>query len=211
MENIDFLKVMLFSHGYDRNAEIIENNGQYTINVENRFFDGRIDFVNYSFIETVRMIQSQMHWDHDKIDEYSKYFRFFENENDVLLDWKREALLKYSEFWWNFFINNLPSITDNYWDKVKEYYKYQIKNVAEYLYGQNLHFWLDDQIILEKIEDSTNGILITYTDYNIEHSINVNDLNGIDDNPQSIRRWFRLLIEAGFENDLFPPSFYVGK
>ena len=42
-------------------------------------------------------------------------------------------------------------------------------------------------------------------------SINVNALNGLDDNPYSIRKWFRLLLEAGFNCNLFPPSFYVGK
>ena len=30
MENIDFLKVMLFSHGYDLDANVTENNGLYS-------------------------------------------------------------------------------------------------------------------------------------------------------------------------------------
>lgn len=77
-------------------------------------------------------------------------------------------------------------------------------------HGQKLEIWLDGKI-LTKIEKSTNGILITYTDCGKEMSINVNALNGLDDNPYSIRKWFRLLLEAGFNCNLFPPSFYVGK
>lgn len=210
MENIDFLKVMLFSHGYDLDANVTENNGLYAVNAENRFFDGRIDFVDFSFVESVRMIQSQMFWDHDKLDNLSRYFRFFENQRDILIGWKREALFKYAEIWWTFFDMNIPIVTDGYWEKVKDYYKDKIKDIADYLYGYKFVFWFDEKV-LTKIEKSTNGILITYTDCGKEMSINVNALNGLDDNPYSIRKWFRLLLEAGFNRNLFPPSVYVGK
>ena len=76
------------------------------------------------------LIQSQMFWDHDKLDNLSRYFRFFENQRDILIGWKREALFKYAETWWTFFDMNIPIVTDGYWENVKDYYKDKIKDIA---------------------------------------------------------------------------------